>query len=85
MRSVEVIGNVQTNQAELMPMFSQIKPHLTKNPALSKFGPDIGNDFVQQPNFGHKYPVSGITKSFCVFRDKIVHPGGEVPPTTPQI
>ena len=53
-----------------MPMFSQIKSHLTKNPAISKIGPHIGNDVVQQSNFGHKCPVSGITKSLCVFREK---------------
>ena len=39
-------------QAALMAMLSQIKSHLTKNPAISKFGPDIVNDFVQQPNLG---------------------------------
>ena len=59
-----------------MPKFSQIKPHFTKNPVISKIGPHIGNDVVQQSNFGHKYPVSGITKSLCVFSDEIVHPGG---------
>ena len=59
-----------------MPMFSQIKPHLIKKQLYPKFGPDIGNDFVQQSNLGLKCLVSGKTKSLCVFSDKIVHPGG---------
>ena len=53
-------------------------PTLEQEPSniYPKFGPDIRKGFVQQSNLGHKCPVSGITKSRCVFRDKIVYPGG---------